>query len=242
LNLGLIDSGAISFVEDQWGLRSVERTPLDLQGWVSTRDEGASADGSVGPLGYHLGYGNGMVPGWGSTGGLNQKRLDLALNARLGAGWVAWTEGELTSSPSGDYGPDPAGSRYDYTLQAFAGWNAGSNRAGFLYARQVLVTSSTGAESVKELVSAYGVMKVLPWLSAYARFDHLLWGTIDKAGISYLDLAAQRSTLGILGLDIPLGPNASLQPNVELAYYQNDQGGPVADQDVMPRLTFAARY
>ena len=233
LAFGQVESASIGYLERQWGYRSVERTPLDLQGWASSIDQGLSLEGSLGDLGYQVVAGNGTGPD--SQGIDNGKNVELALSAALPAGLSVWTYGDLKAAHDGFVGPDA----YTYTLQGFLGWKAEAGRVGLLYARQVLADPATAGETVKELLSAYAVARVWGQASAYVRVDHLLWGTLDRGGEAYLDLARQRSTLGIVGLDYPLTPALKLQPNVEMAYYQNDAGGAVASQDVIPRLTVA---
>lgn len=230
--LGLIESGAIGFVEKQWGLRSVEKTPLDLQGWETTRDQGLSLEGECGKLAYTAVYANG--DSLNSQGNDNGKKGLVAFSAKLPADLSVFVEGDLKAASTGVASPDP----FTYTLQAFLGWKTAPARAGLLYARQAGARPAKGDESVKELVSGYVVAKVWGKASAFARVDHLLWGSLDKSAEAYLDLAKQRSTVAILGLDYAITPALNLQPNVEMAYYQNDAGGPIASQDVIPRLTF----
>lgn len=232
-SLGLIESGTVGYLEKQWGLRTVEKTPLDLQGLEVTRDQGLSLEGGLGGFTYAAVYGNGNSTK--SQGADNGKKGALALGWNGPAGFSVWTSGSLKAAADGVASPEP----YTYVLQAFLGWKSEAARAGLLYARRVTVTPATADEGVKELISAYVVAKVWGHASAYARVDHLLWNTVDVGAESYLQLAQQRSTLAILGLDYPITPNLNLQPNVELAYYQDDKGGAVKTQDVIPRLTFA---
>ena len=233
---GLVETASIGYVEKHWGYRAVEKTPLDLQGWANTREQGLSLDGEFGSLGYQL------VAGDGTSGGVtpqildNGKKIQLGLSQALPAGLSLWVYGDLKAASNGFIAPNP----YVYTLQAFFGWKTAAARAGLLYGRQAtVVRPSFNDETVKELVSLYAVSKVWGKDSAYARVDHLLWNTVDKGGQAYLNLAKQRSTFGIVGLDYPLTPGVNLEPNVEFAYYQNDGGGPVSNQDVTPRVTVA---
>lgn len=232
-SLGLIESGTVGFVEKQWGLRSVEKSPLDLQGWEPTREQGLGLEGELGAFSYAAVYGNGASTN--SQALDNGKKGALALGWALPAGFSAWACGSLKAAPSGVASPDP----YTYVLQGFAGWKSPAARAGLLYARKVQVRPASADETVSELVSAYLVAKVWGPASAFARFDHLLWNSLDAGGEAWLQLGKQRSSLAILGLDYPLAPGLNLQPNVEAIYYQDDGGGAVLTQDVIPRLTFA---
>jgi hypothetical protein len=190
----------------------------------------------LGGFGYFLTLGNGS--GEASEGADNGKRASLRLDRSLGGGFSAMAYGDVGSSSAGSLAPDP----YAYTVQAFLGWKTEAARAGLTYGRQVLVLPGTGDEKAKDLVSAYAVGKVAAAWQAFARMDHLLWGSVNKAGLKYLDLAAQRGTLGILGLDWKAASNLNIQPNVEFSYYQNDAGGPVASQDVLPRVTLYLQF
>lgn len=236
LYAGLLESPAFGWLDKQWGLRSVEKSPLDLQGWAPTREQGLGLEGSVAGTGYFLTLGNGG--GEASEGADNGKRAALRLDHSIGQGGSAMLYGDLAGSTAGGLSPDP----YSYVLQAFLGWKAEIVRGGLTYGRQVLVLPGTGDEKVKDLVSGYAVGKVAEGWQAFARVDHLLWGTVNKAGLKYLDLAAQRGTLGIVGVDWKAAPNLNVQPNVEFSYYQNDAGGPVASQVVLPRLTIYLQF
>jgi hypothetical protein len=233
--LGLMESPAFGWLDKQWGLRSVEKTPLDLQGWIPTREQGLGAEGKLGATEYFLTLGNGS--GEGSEANDNGKRTSLRLNRDFGKA-SAMIYGDLASSSTGIFAPEP----YGYTLQAFLGCKGDLGRLGATYGRQVQVLPATNDEKVKELLSAYAVLGLRPSLQGFARVDHLLWGTVEKAGIKYLDLAPQRGTLGIVGLDWKATADLALQPNVEFCYYQNDSGGPVASQDVIPRMTFYVQF
>ena len=234
--LGLIESPAFGWLEKQWGLRSVEKTPLDLQGWALSREQGLGLGGVLAGNEYFLTVGNGSSES--SEGTDIGKRASLRLNRGLGAGFSAMTYGDVASSAKGYLAPDS----YFYTLQEFLGWKGQVGRLGLLYGRQVQVLPNTNDEKVKDMVSGYVVGHVADSLEVFGRLDHMLYGSTSKAGIKYLDLAAQRSTLAIVGLDWQMAPNLNIQPNVEAAYYQNDAGGAVSSEDIIPRLTFYMQF
>jgi hypothetical protein len=234
--LGLIENPAYSWLEKQWGLRSVEKTPLDLQGWVPSREQGIGLDGSLFGNEYFFTAGNGA--GESSEGSDIGKRFGLRITRNLGAGFSGLIYGDVASSSKGYFSPDP----YAYTVQSFLGWKGSVGRLGILYGRQVQVISNTADEKIKDMVSAYIVAHVAAPVEVFARIDHMLYGSTNKAGIKYLDLATQRGTLAIVGVDWQAAHNLNIQPNVEVSYYQNDAGGSVASEDVIPRLTFYLQF
>jgi hypothetical protein len=229
-SFGLIEGVVLGPVEKLWGLRSVEKTPLDLQGWEPTREQGLSLTGDLGQTNYGVLLSNGAS--LANQGDNSGKKIGLTATQSLPAKLLLSLSGDYTD---GFYGNDLG---YAYLLQALLGYKADALRAGLQYDRSVAV-SGAWAETHKELVSAFVVAKVWGGASAFARVDHLLWGTVDKGGEAYLQLSKQRSTLSILGLDYPLAKGVNLQPNVEWVNYQSDSGAAVSQAECIPRITLA---
>ena len=234
-SFGLIEGVVLAPVEKLWGLRSVEKTPLDLQGWEPTREQGLSLTGELGQTNYGVVLSNGA--NLANQGDNSGKKVGLTATQSLPANLLLSLAGDYTDSFSGTDLPG-----YSYLLQALLGYKTDALRAGLQYDRTVAVSDSSGAwveARPKELVSAFVVARVWGDASAFARVDHLLWGTVDKGGETYLELSKQRSTLSILGLDYPLAKGLNLQPNVEWVNYQNDGGGAVSQAECIPRVTVA---
>lgn len=236
-SFGIIEGVVLGPVEKLWGLRSVEKTPLDLQGIEPTREQGLSFNGDLGKTNYGVVLSNGA--NLGNQGDNNGKKLGLSVTQGLPANLLLNVAGEYSNSFNGQDIPS-----YTYLLQALLGFKTDRIRAGLQYDRVETEFSTLGQESYpKELVSAFVVGKVWGKASAFARVDHLLYGTLDHGGETYLQLAKLRSTLSILGLDYPLAPGLNLQPNVEWVNYQSDDIKGVAvgnaTADCIPRVTMA---
>lgn len=210
-------------VEEFWGYRAVEKTPLDLQRWKSTRDFGVAIRGGTGAgsrLLYHAMIGNGSSTGAETNEG---KQAALALGWAPSAGTIA----ELYLDREGR----PGGSDRT-TLQGFLGARRDRWRAGLQYAHQ-----ERGAESL-ELASAFAVWNAREDLSALLRVDRMFDPNPEGDRIPYLpfDTTAE-SMLVIAGVDFRLHRRFGLVPNVEWVSYDGEgDGGP--EDDVMARVTF----
>jgi hypothetical protein len=240
-SFGLIEGIVLGPVEKLWGLRSVEKTPLDLQGWEPTREQGLSLTGDLGQTNYGVVLSNGA--NLANQGNNSGKKVGLTVTQTLPASLLVSVSGDYSDNFYGEDLPYVNGSTqpgYSYLLQGLVGYKTDALRAGLQYDRQVSVNNVKGTESYpRQLVSAFVVAKVWGAASAFARIDHLLYGTTDKGNEAYLELSKQRSTLSILGLDYPLAKGLNLQPNVEWVNYQNDKGGAVPSADCIPRVTLA---
>jgi hypothetical protein len=233
VSFGLIEGVVLSPVEKLWGLRSVEKTPCDLQGFENAREQGLSLTGDLGSTNYGFLLSNGAnLLNQGNNSG---KKLGLTVTQSLPAHLVVSVSGEYQD---GFYGNDLPG--YSYLLQAVLGYKSDALRAALQYDRAISVDNTRSIETYpKEIISAFVVAKVWGKASAYARIDHLPYGSVDKGKEAFLQLSTQRSTLSILGLDYAVVKGVNVQPNVEWVNYQNDNGGAVSQSECIPRVTVA---
>ncbi|NOX38492.1 MAG: hypothetical protein GXO78_13240 [Calditrichaeota bacterium] len=163
LYLGIAPTPTFAFIEQLWAYRPVEKTPLDLQRWGSTRDLGIAVQGSVPgvPLKFHAMIGNGK--GVASDDNLGKKYM-LAVGHYPETGWVV--------EVYGDYN-DLRGRNADwYTVQLVLGYRQSRSWIGLQLARQVRQNPS-GPDVTLEMVSAFSAWEISPKKKLFLRFDRL---------------------------------------------------------------------
>lgn len=221
-------------VEDVWGYRSVEKTPLDLQKFGSSRDFGIKARGKLGPdkkLGYNLMVGNGNS----NATELNKgKKAMLALNYRLTDNW--------TVEAYGDYN-GLTGENDIYTAQGFLAYQSETLHFGALYAVQFRENTTLAVGNAVEtvhldLASLFTNFKITEQTRGLFRIDHMLAPNPQGPGIDYIPFSEEaQSTLFLGGVDIELDPMVHLIPNIETVVYGENSSGETPGADVIPRLT-----
>lgn len=230
-------SGAPTFgvVEDVWGYRSVEKSPLDLYGMASSRDFGLAAKGSLmdeGKLKYHFMFGNGNS---NRANEINQgKKWMLSLGYNL-------TESVLVEV-YGDY-DDRGGSNDRYIMQAFAAYQIDNFSLGLLFAQKTYMNALPGGDLDTQLGSVFSHFDISDDLRGFLRLDHAFDGVPGTDDNDYLPiLSSSASTLIIAGVDITLINNIQLQPNIETVVYGEDNLGNTPQADLIPRMTLYYKF
>ncbi len=226
---GISSTPTWGLVEDLWGYRAVEKSPLDLQKMGSSRDLGLSIKGKLGTgekFGYHFMFGNGNS----NKSELNKgKKFMLSLSYRL-------TE-HIIIQGYGDFNDQPV-DRDTYTGQAVAGYRSPSFNFGALYAYQFRDHLLSGGEQHLDLFSVFANMNITESLKGYLRVDHLFDPNPGGSDIDYLPLDEQaENTVIIGGVDIELDPGVHLMPNLEAVIYGETPAGTTPDTDLVPRVT-----
>lgn len=232
LYLGLSPSPTFDYIEGYWGLRHVEKTPLDLYRMASSRDLGIAYKGETreGTLFYHAMIGNGAGDGAETNKG---KKFMASLGFR--------PTGALVSQIYADY-EDRPGATDRSTLQAFVGWQDTRSRYGLQYAWQRREVDKDSNEDIA-ILSAFGAWQLAPQGLLFARYDRSFDGIPDAARIPYLDLVEDmRFDLAILGWEQQLRPGISLSPNVEYVHYRATDGVAAPDDDLFGRLTLFYQF
>jgi len=235
LTLGIEPSLSFDVVESVWGLRHVEKTPLDLYRWDSSRDTGLTLGGPLngaGTLTYGIQFG---------TEPSDYVEIDRDRAFRAAARYQR-PQGLTVEGMFSRLGRDRVASRT--TAQVFAAHRAKTARAGFLYSRQErqAVEGSTAPDLSLDIYSAFGVVDVRPRkLSAFARVDRYDDPCPDCSGIDYLPIATSAPfTLTLAGVEYSIHPSVRFSPNVEWVHY--DAPADIAAQrpkdDVVWRATF----
>lgn len=217
LFVGIAPTPATETVESVWGYRALEKTPLDLQRVVSTRDLGVALLGAYGRTRYHLQAGNGSGTGAETNEG---KKLSGAFSLLPTASTVLEVYADHEQRPGG---------ADRMTLQGFGAIRNDRFRAGLQYARQI----RRDADDF-DLASLFGVYEVNDAFTLIGRVDRQFDPNPEGERIAFLPFDPTReSTLFIAAVDWKVHRNVSIIPNVE--YVRYDGGG---EDDLLPRVTF----
>lgn len=235
MTLGIQPSLSVDFIDTFWGLRHVEKTPLDLYKWDSTRDTGVTVSGPMNEantLKYFLQFGN--------ESGINAE-VDAFKAVRVTARYEA-NPGLTVEGTYGHFARDRNADRT--TAQVVAGYRAKQGRAGFQYAYQKRNAAAGSASPDLELdiYSGFAVADLKAQkFSVFARVDRHADPCPDCAGIDYLPIdTSVPFTLFLAGVEYFLLPSVRFSPNVEwVAYGSPEQAGAARPKDdLVWRATF----
>ena len=240
IEAGISSTPTWGLVEDVWGYRSVEKSPLDLHGFASSRDIGLSFEGELddaGRLDYHFMIGNGNS----NKSEFNKgKKFMFSLAYQLTDHWVV--EGYV------DYN-DNTGQQDSRTVQGFLGYQSDELNVGALFASQMRenatdFTTGNLTDLNLEIASVFANFTLSEKAGGFLRLDHTfdpIPGVDDNAYFPISNQAA--STVLIAGLDFTLDHEIHLMPNIEAAFYnESELTGVTPDADLIPRLTLAYRF
>lgn len=230
VTLGLSPTPTFDEIEEIWGYRSVEKTPLDLQKFGSSRDLGISLTGTLDPgrrLSYHLMFGNGTGVGAETNKG---KKVYLSVGMQVTSGLLVQAYGDWEDRP---------GRTNRYLWQLFAVYQEEAFRFGGLFAQQSREEERRARTRRLEIASVFGAGRLTKHIWAFARYDRIFDPNPDGAEIDFLpfDPTAEANLL-ILGVDLRLAEQVHVMPNVETVFYDEVPGTGRPDTDVIPRLTF----
>lgn len=234
LTLGIQPSLTFDFSESVWGLRHIEKAPLDLYRWDASRDTGITLSGALNQrqtAKYALQYGN-------ESG--NSGETDRFKGYRVAARYET-NPGFSVEGMFGRFQRDRDADRT--TAQLFAGYRAKRGRAGAQYSfqRRQAAAGSSASDVDLRIVSAFGVLELAPRKSsAFLRVDRHDTPCPDCAGVDYLPIDPRAPfTLTLAGIEYFLHPSVRFSPNLEWVAYDAPAAG-AADpaDDLALRLTF----
>lgn len=228
---GISSTPTWGVVEDVWGYRSVEKSPHDLFGFGSSRDLGLAAKGQIdenGRLNYHIFLGNGNSNGAELNEG---KKLMLSLGSNVTENLVIEGYADINSLPGGDI----------YTTHGFIGYQSEAFNIGGLYAYQFRENS---IQEEVEVASLFTNFKLSSRAKALLRADHMFGRYIGGADNSYIpfDPTSPESTFLVGGIDVLLGENIHLIPNIEAIIYGDSITDLESNPDLIPRVTLFYRF
>jgi hypothetical protein len=232
LYLGISPAPTFERVENFWGYRAVEKTPLDLYRLGSSRDFGVAYKGQMadGKLATHAMLGNGAGEG-GETNKGKKAMLSVAFLPTKGLVIELYADAE-----------DRPDSTDRTTFHSFVGFKGARSRYAVEYATQKR-EAAEGPDQTVSVGSIFGVWDLGEKLSLLARVDRAFEGIPDAGAIPYLGLAEDTEfDLVLVGLDYRIHRMVSLIPNLEYVSYRETDGHPPPDDDLIARLTLSVQF
>jgi len=242
LLLGLIGTPHYTSEEAVWGLRSIEKTILDLNGMTATTDFGVGLDGtfqSGGGLRYYFMAGNGSNTRNESD---NSKRIYGNVQYNGPAGLVIspyfdyqFKDGEIEDAIRRDANGDPTSTGEMLTFALFAGVKRPTLRLGASFVTQKSQRLQMINGAARELspssrgISLFEVIQPSKSLGVFARYDHFDPNT---------DLNNDGYNLFIAGLDLAPHESIHFMPNI---WFQDFEPGSRESTSVL-RMTFEFKY
>ncbi len=220
LLLGLIGTPMYDNLEIFWGYRPMEKTPIDLFNFGSSRDLGIGLKGALDQektLTYAVVFGNGSA----NKSEINRGK---AVYGRLNYHPVPALFLELYA----DYA-DTGGDSSINIYQAFAGVKNQLGRIGFNFgvrnARQADVRSDM------RFVSVFAVCRLGQKMDLVARMDRLLDPNPNGSKIDFLPMADHvKANVLLAGLSYALSENVKIIPNIKYVFYDT----PASDDNPAP--------
>jgi hypothetical protein len=236
LTLGIQPSTSIEYIEGLWGLRHIEKTPLDLFRWDSSRDTGLTLAGPINrkkTLSYAVQYGNES----GNNAEIDKyKGFRVAVRYETNPGFTA----ELMAA---DFQKARDADRTtEQIIVGYRGKTWGRVGAHYAYQERKPVSASTGPDVELDIYSLFGIWDIEPKkFSVFGRWD--LYDDPcgpDCPGIDYLPIDGNEPfDLYIVGFEWYLHPSVRFSPNVELVKYDDPDGALAKPKDdQVLRLTF----
>jgi hypothetical protein len=232
--LGRAPTLAFSSVEEHWGYRWFERTPLDLQGTPS-RFDGLRLAGPLtpdGPFYYRFGAGQTSDLGFATD---KVKRGQLAFTYMPEDRRLFFDLYLDYLEESEDENEDSA-----WSFQLFGGWSGESSYAGLLYFERNW--ENLVAERLR-IASAYYVHTFgnRHW-DIVTRIDYLFDPSIEGDDIRYMPFdPTARATALFGGIDIKLHKYVDIMPNVKYVTYDKNDDGLRPDDDAYLNLTLSLK-
>ena len=226
VSFGLAPTPSFEFVESVWGYRSVEKTPLDLLRWDSSRDMGLLAQGA-------LGVARATACRWATAAASTARRIEPRPSA-LQCDTRSSRASPSRAMPTCRIARAPTGG---LPGRSSARSCDRAGRVGAQFSEQHR-RSASGGEATLDLVSIFGARKIRDRLFVFGRADHNFDPVPDGETIDYLPMSDQvGNTLWIGGVDVELDRHVFLQPHVEIVDYPTPKTGPVVQTDVMVKAT-----
>lgn len=222
-------------VEHIWGYRSVEKTPLDLMKFGSSRDFGLAIKGKLGDGGkvyYHAMFANG-----------NSNKSETNKQKKVMGSLGVWLTDHVLVEAYADYDGRPDHKNRN-TLQGFVAYKTDNARVGVQVTYQNRQMGVGNEDMDSTIWSVFAAGKVSGETSFFARVDGNSDPVAGGTGIAYIPFDDTAKPLFmVFGLDFNVSPKVHIMPNVEMVSYSavND-GDPEPDTDVIPRVTFYYKF
>jgi len=224
ITVGIQSPPTFEKIEGIWGYRSLEKTPLDMQKWASSRDFGISLNGKQKVFSYDIMFGNNSS---------NKSETDKAKKLYVSLG-ISPREAVYVEF-YGDYGGINSEKKKDYIIQGFASYKSSPFRAGVLFSRK----GDTEDTVAYNLLSAFGVFPLKENIDAIIRYDRMFQANPEGEAISYIPFSNSSPFSFILaGVSYSIHKNIKIMPNIEYVRYDT----PSVSADIYPRLTLYYKW
>jgi hypothetical protein len=232
LMLGLISTPLYDNLDEYWGYRPMEKTPVDLFKFGNSRELGLGLKGALngkGTLTYTVVVGNGAGlksetdRGKAVYGRLNFQPVP-ALFLELYADYTSLGEGNSVA-----------------IFQAFAGMKGAWGRSGLNFGLRHARQSDVGSDL--KFISLFGVFKLCAKTELVCRFDRLLDPNPNGAKIDYIPMANNaRANVILAGLGWSVNENIKVIPNIKYVFYDAPAGGDKPAADFYTYLTLYFKF
>jgi hypothetical protein len=208
---GIQSPPSFAQVEDIWGYRSLEKTPLDLYKWTSSRDFGISVKGGETAL-YQLMLANGSS---------NKSEAD---NGKKVYGALGYTSGGFFVEAMAQYEKARLSGNDDIIAQGFAAFQGDWGRIGAQYSYRDLKDAAKDKKYKYSLVSVFAVFKASEKIDLIARWDGTMgdgWQeSFSGSKVSYIPFANNHKFNFYIGaISWQAHKNVWLIPNVKFTAY-----------------------
>ncbi len=221
---GISVSPTIGGIESLWGYRHLEKTPLDLFRFGSSREFGIALKGGETSY-YHIMFANGNANSSESNKG--KKFL-----GRFGLRPIEGVVLEVYADHEWDF---KNGRNYS-VLQALAGYEGRWGRTCFLYANRHYKNGNI--EKDYGVFSGFVVVKASDNIDVIVRFDKLFNEPLEK-NISYIPFSTEAiASFLITAVSFQVTDNVWLVPNVKYAFYDEMDQGKKPGNDIYLNITF----
>lgn len=232
LMLGLIGTPLYDNLDEYWGYRPMEKTPIDLFKFGNSREFGLGLKGPLdagSKLTYTVVVGNG-------AGTKSETDHGKAIYGRLNFQPTPALFLELYA----DYTNTGNDSSVNI-LQAFAGVKGNWGRSGLNFGYRHAKQGETGSDM--KFVSLFGVFKLSPKLDVVARYDRMLDVNPNGSKIEYIPMASNaKANVLLAGLGWSLSDSVKVIPNLKYVFYDSPISGAKPAADLYAYLTLYFKF
>ena len=219
--------------ESIWGWRPLEKTPLDLYKWTSSRDFGIAVKGGK-TLAYHFMFGQGSS----NKAETNSGKKFFGSLAYKFDGFVVEAMAQYDRAKGGDD---------DIIVKGFGAYMGDWGRAGLMYAHRDYKKEGAASSLSYNILSAFAVIKAGEKVELIGRYDMNFGGGYKKSfkgsGVSYVPFANNHEfSFVIAALAYQVHKNVWIIPNVKFSIYGDPDEGEKADNDFYGYLTLYFKF
>ena len=233
LRAGIQGPPSFALEEDTWGWRPLEKTPLDLYKWTSSRDFGISIKGGK-TLAYHFMFGQGSS----NKAETNSGKKYFGSLAYKSNGFVVEAMAQYDRAKGGDD---------DIILKGLGAYTGDWGRIGLMYAYRDYKKEGADSSLAYNILSAFAVIKAGEKVELIGRYD-MNFGDGYKESfkgykVAYVPFADNHEfSFVIAALAYQVHKNVWIIPNVKFTMYNDPDEGEKADSDFYGYLTLYFKF